>query len=397
MNWRWFVSRTYRQAAELRKQVWYILNSQRDELSERACREVRDALDRFDARVRAGPTRAALREAMDELEKTATQWLQPYPHPGVRENLKEFLVSGVMILGIFSFFIQPMKIPSGSAQPTLYGNVITDLTAPGREQEIPGRLRRFVDWFRGIDYHHWITRDSGLLNIEPPVTTLGFIRTQRLSVGRDTYTFFWPPERLPEFIGARPGQPFQAGQTVLKLKISSGDRLFVDRFTYNFRRPRRGETIVFHTVGIEPHLRIYPGHQGVVPNTHYIKRLVALGGERVRIGDDRHVYINGARLDKTIPGFEKVYDFNGPPRDSVYSGHVNNKTALEYTGRGFAPWFPDGRAEFQVRPNHYLTLGDNTMNSWDSRGWGDFPREFVVGKAFFVFWPFTSRFGPIWR
>lgn len=397
MNWRWFVSRTYRQAAELRKQVWYILNSQRDELAEKACGEVATALTNFDATWRRTLNRAALKAAMAELEKTATRWLKPYANPGVRENLKEFLVSGVLILSIFSFFIQPMKIPSGSAQPTLFGNVVSDLAAPGQETEIPPRWRRFVDWFRGIDYHQWIAKDEGVLRAEPVATLFGFVKTQRFSVGRDTYTFFWPPDRLAEYVGPRTGRVFKPGQTVFRLKVSSGDRLFVDRLTYNFRRPRRGEIIVFHTVDLERKLVTYRGQDILVDNTHYIKRLIALGGERVRIGDDRHVYINGVRLDKNTPGFRKVYDFNGPPRDSVYSGHVNNKQALEYAGRGFAPLFPDGNAEFQVRPNHYLAFGDNTMNSWDGRGWGDFPREYVVGKAFFVFWPFTSRFGPVWQ
>ncbi len=397
MNWRWLVSRTYRQAAELRKHVWYILNSQRDELADKAVGEVAEALAAFDAKFRRTLHRATLRAAMADLEKTATMWLKPYPYPGVRENLKEFLVSGVLILGIFSFFLQPMKIPSGSAQPTLYGNVITDLTEPGVNGEIPPRWRRFVDWFRGIDYHRWMARDTGVLLIEPPATTLGFIKTQRLNIGRDSYTFFWPPERLLDHLRLRPGQTYQAGQEVFRIKISSGDRLFVDRLTYNFRRPRRGEIIVFHTVDLERKLVTYRGQDILVDNTHYIKRLVALGGERVRIGDDRHVYINGRRLDTNTPGFRKVYRFDGPPRDSVYSGHVNNKLALQYAGRGFAPLFPDGDAEFQVRPNHYLAFGDNTMNSWDGRGWGDFPREHVVGRAFFVFWPFTGRWGPIWE
>lgn len=397
MNWRWLVSRTYRQAAELRKHVWYILNSQRDELAEKAAREVNDALVAFDARYRRTLNRAALKAAMADLEKTATMWLKPYPYPGVRENLKEFLVSGVLILGIFSFFLQPMKIPSGSAQPTLYGNVITDLTEPGQAAEVPPRWRRFVDWFRGIDYHRWVARDTGVLLVEPPATTFGFIKTQRLTIGRDSYTFFWPPERLLEQLRIRPGQTYQAGQEVFRIKISSGDRLFVDRMTYNFRRPRRGEIIVFHTVDLERKLVTYRGQDILVDNTHYIKRLVALGGERVRIGDDRHIYINGHRLDTNTPGFRKVYSFNGPPRDSVYSGHVNNKLALQYAGRGFAPLFPDGDTEFQVRPNHYLAFGDNTMNSWDGRGWGDFPREHVVGRACFVFWPLTRRWGPIWE
>ena len=91
---------------------------------------------------------------------------------------------------------------------------------------------------------------------------------------------------------------------------------------------------MFHTVGLEPKLRTYRGQDILVDNTHYIKRLVGLSGEHVRIGDDRHVVINGTRLDNRTPGFEKVYTFEGPPRDSLYSGHVNNKMAIQYSGRG---------------------------------------------------------------
>lgn len=396
MNWRWFVSRTARHAAELRKQVWYILNSQRDLLSPKPLGEVQSALVAFDDAVRAAPDREAIKAAMAALEQRAGQWLQPYPNASTRENIKEFLVSGVLILSIFSFFIQPMKIPSGSAQPTLYGNVVRDVTADS-SVVFPGRLGRVVDWFKGIDYHQWIAGDDGVLNVEPVATTFGFIKTQRFSVGQDTYTFFWPPDNLPNYVAARRSQSFHKGDTVFRLKVSSGDRLFVDRLTYNFRRPDRGETIVFHTVGIDPEVRIYPGQPGLVQNTHYIKRLVGLSAEHVRIGDDRHVVINGVRLDNHTPGFEKVYSFGGPPQDSKYSGHANNQITLKYSGRGSAPWFPDAQSEFVVRTNHYLVLGDNTMNSWDSRGWGDFPREHVVGKARFVFWPFTSRWGLIAR
>lgn len=397
MNWRWLISRTVRRAAELRKQVWFILNSQRDLLSERAREEVQAALGRFDdAMAAARGGRPAVQEAMAALERSGSQWLQPYPSAGTRENIKEFLVSGVLILSLFSFFIQPMKIPSGSAQPTLYGNVVTDVTGEP-EVTFPGRVGRFIDWFRGVDYHRWVAADDGVLAVGPVVTSLGFVKTQRFGVGTDTYTFFWPPDNLPQHVRAKAGQRYQKGDTVFRLRISSGDRLFVDRMTYNFRRPERGETIVFHTVGIDPKLRVFRGPAVLVPDTHYIKRLVAMGGEHVRIGDDRQLVIDGKRLDRTSPGFERVYDFQGPPRDSVYSGHVNNRVALEAVGRGFAPLFPDGQAEFVVRPDHYLVFGDNTMNSWDGRGWGDFPREHVVGKARFVFWPFTSRWGLIAR
>lgn len=393
-NWRWWISRTFRQAADVRKQVWFIQNSQRDLLGTRALVELAEGLQAFDTAYATATDKITVREAAERLDQLAGKWLQPYPHAGTRENIKEFLVSGVFILAVFSFFIQPMKIPSGSAQPTLYGNVVYDLQRQG-DAPIPGRLRRFIDWFRGFDYHHWVVKSDGTLDMGRERVTLGFIRLRTFRVGNDTYTFWWPPEQLDAGCGVRPGQSFAKGDTVFKLKIQSGDRLFVDRFTYNFRRPHRGETIVFTSVGVDPHLRIYRGAPILIPNTHYIKRLIAVGGDKVQIGDDRHVRINGTRFDRTTPGFERVYSFEGPPRDSVYSGHVNERVGAQYGRGGLATLFPDGNAVFEVRPNHYLAIGDNAMNSFDGRSWGDFPREKVVGKACFVFWPFTRRFGPI--
>jgi signal peptidase I len=46
-----------------------------------------------------------------------------------------------------------------------------------------------------------------------------------------------------------------------------------------------------------------------------------------------------------------------------------------------------------VATNHLFVMGDNTMNSLDSRFWGDFPAASSIGKSFFVYWPITKRFG----
>jgi signal peptidase I len=384
---RWFLSKAVREAFELRKQVWIILNSQRDQLSAKAIAEVTTALEGFRASLAGARDRQAVQAVAGRLEETAAKWLKPYPNAGTRENIKEFLVSGVLILTIFNFFVQPMKIPSGSAQPTLYGNVVTNL----KGQEAPvvpafwGKLR---DWFRGIDYHLWIAKEDGRLEMEPVQTVAGFIKIQRFRVGQDTCSFYWPPDNLERLCGAVQGQAFRKGDTVLKLKIASGDRLFIDRLTYNFRRPQRGEVIVFTSTGID----------GLIQNTHYIKRLIAWGGEKVRIGDDRHVVVNNARLDNQNRHFEFVYAFHGPPKDSVYSGHVNDKVGRQYdpAHRSLAPLFPDGNTEFTVRPQHLLAFGDNTMNSFDGRAWGDFPERKAVGRALFVFWPLTTRFGLVW-
>lgn len=383
---RWFLSRTVRQAVELRQQVRKILNSQRDLLTSQAIQTIDTAIQDLNLEMASRPNKPQLRGLMNQLEKTANQLLKPYSYPAVRENVEMLLVVGAVVLAFRTFFFQPMAIPSGSAQPTLYGITEENLRSKPIYQMAQGLDRLFDFCVRGIKYYHVKALSDGAFHgAEEPKSVLPFVKKQRFQIGGETYTVWFPPERLFEKAGLHEGQLFQKGDDVIKLKISSGDHLFVNRMTYNFRQPKRGEIIVFESTGIP----------GLIQNTHYIKRLVALGDEHVRIGNDRHLIINGIRLDASTPHFENVYGFDPkqPPQVDHYSGHVNEHVARENSRPGLASLFPDETQEFVVRPNHYLTMGDNTMNSHDSRNWGDFPREKVIGKCGFVFWPITQRFG----
>jgi len=120
-----------------------------------------------------------------------------------------------------------------------------------------------------------------------------------------------------------------------------------------------------------------------------------LPNERVQIGDDRHMRINGQRIDASTPHFAKVYGFDPHqlPRDSHYSGHLNNTTATaDNVYPGIAPLFPDQDTVFTNGPDTYMVFGDNTCDSSDSRYWGTFPTHNVIGRACFVYWPLTARF-----
>jgi signal peptidase I len=392
---RWLFSRTVRRATNFSRHVQKGLNAQRDLLSQHAIDSVNRAIFELRTTIDSGPDRQSLLDGMARLEKTATRWLKPYPHPSLRENVEVVLVAVSVALAIRTFFLQPFKIPTGSMQPTLYGIVIEDLR-DRPDAELPGGLRRLYEsWVEGISYCHRTAKTDGMLEaFEPPRQIFPFIHRQKLKVGGEWYTVWSSVDNLLRRAGIEPEHLYRRGEDIIRLRIRSGDHLFVDRLTYNFRPPRRGEIIVFETRGI-----LDPQGQPAMPQDQfYVKRLVALGGESVAIGNDRHLRINGALLDASTPHFENVYGFKPgqPPKDSEYSGHLNGHVASQSTPARpsqIAPLFPDEQTAFRVRPRHFLVMGDNTMNSYDGRAWGDFSQTNVIGKHFFVYWPISERFG----
>jgi signal peptidase I len=380
----WFLSKTVRQATAMRKHVLKLLNHQRDILAPQAIQAVQAALTNCQAAIAENADKAALEKHMENLENTANKWLKPYPIAAWRENVEVLLVALAVAMGIRTFFLQPFKIPTGSMQPTLFG-VTSDNLINQPDFKIPTGLTRVREWFKGVSYIHKVAENDGALqSVEQPFRILIFNIWQKLVIGGKTYMIWFPPDygappagSLEGRAGLRRDQFFHKGEDIVKLRVSAGDHLFVDRITYNFRPPKRGEIIVFETKGIE----------GLPQDQFYIKRMVARGGDRVQLADDRHLILNGKRLDASTPHFENVYSFNPkePPLDSHYSGHVN----FPY----LTPYFQNKPDGVVVAPEHFMVMGDNTMNSYDSRAWGDFPATNVIGKSFFVYWPITDRFG----
>jgi len=393
---RWFMSKTVRQAVAVRKHVHRLLRAQQDILSPQAVQAVGASLEELRASVRGGAARAALLKQIENVETVANKWLKPYPHPSWRENVEVLLVAIAVAMGIRTFFLQPFKIPTGSMQPTLFG-VTSENLLDNPDARIPTGLTRIREWFQGISYLDIKAKHGGTLDaISHPLRFLIFNIKQTIRIGGFNQTIWFPPDygserqHLAARAGLQLGRPYSAGEQVVKLKVQSGDHLFVDRLTYNFRKPRRGEIVVFQTAGIaDPRMP---------QNQFYIKRLVAIGGDRVQIGDDRHLIVNGERWDASTPHFENVYSFDlghqpQPPQESQYSGHVNEAVGHQLGKVGLAPLFPDGTKVHQVEPDGYMVMGDNTLNSFDSRSWGEFPAANVIGKSFFVYWPITDRFG----
>lgn len=393
MKLRWFLSGTVRHATDACKHVQKLLDSQRDILSPQAINALTAAIDAMAADLRNNASNDALRARIDEIEKAAAKWSKPYPNVEWRENVEVFLVAIVVAMGIRTFFLQPFKIPTGSMQPTLFGvhgpqfNDYNEDLRDAPDFKMPGPLARIWDAaIYGEVYHQIIAPEDGeVVSVEPqPRRFLHLLNEQNIFVhyvghDQDTSITLWcgPDDYLVHRAGFDRKTTFQKGQPIVRMEEITGDHLFVDRVTYNFRHPERGEIVVFKTKGID-HL---PQDQ------FYIKRLIGLPGDAVSIGEDRHARINGLRLDASTPHFEDIYSFNPkiPAHESAYSGHV-----LEDDYRSLLRTPQDS---IKVPPAHFIVFGDNTVNSLDSRYWGAFPEQNVIGKSFFVYWPISPRFG----
>ena len=142
--------------------------------------------------------------------------------------------------------------------------------------------------------------------------------------------------------------PYKIPTGSMRPTLLEGDRIFVDKVTYRFRPPQRGEIVVFK----------YP----LDPKKDFVKRLVAFGGEEVEIKDGM-VWINGKQLREPAQ-FRSYYYYN----------------------RNDWPFAQEGQV-FKVPADSYFVLGDNSAQSSDSRNWGFVPKKYMVGKAFLIWWP----------
>jgi len=427
---RWFYSKAVREACAMRKHVYRLLSAQRDLLSPMALGAVTAAMNEVQKAIAEGANTGRIRIKAEELEFAANKWLKPYPHPVWRENVEVLLVAIAVAMGVRTFFLQPFKIPTGSMQPTLYGvqsvpdfsriNYSEDrpkVQAQFNEQlkrrnslTIPTGWERIKEWFEGISYVRVVAENDGELQaVDPPVGIKIFNFKQTLWIGGVAHTIWFPPDfgeapleyraGLHKHTAFEDGQFFHKGDEVIKMRVSAGDHLFVDRLTYNFSKPGRGDIVVFETKGIPEEMR---DRFRIPADEFYIKRLVGLGGETLSLAQDYdvadappgaitpvgHLVVNGKPLSASTPHFENLYSFSNPhARTNVLVYHDN-----QYYGHALVQNLSPG-SEFQIHPDGDFVMGDNTMNSLDSRYWGDFPATSIIGKSFFVYWPITSRFG----
>ncbi len=193
-------------------------------------------------------------------------------------------------------------------------------------------------------------------------------------------------------------EPFRIPSDSMMPTLFDGDFIFVSKFSYGLRlpvsntlvvptgTPQRGDVIVF---------RLPPN-----PKINYIKRLVGLPGDRVRVDERNQLYVNDVAMPQQ-PG----PTYAGPKQDLWnYAGVA---TATEQLGeKRHLLMFANGgvkTGEWTVPAGHYFFMGDNRNNSKDSR-WldepdapGFVPAENLVGKAVRIWLNLDTRDGPLWR
>ena len=160
-------------------------------------------------------------------------------------------------------------------------------------------------------------------------------------------------------------KPFRIPSESMVPTLTVGQRVLVDRVSFHFTDPERGDVIVFkppagannNTCGADQGpLQPCPRPTDDRADTNVIKRVVGLPGDRLRVEGGRAV-INGRRLDE-------------PYIRPDASCSICNLTD-----------------EITIPEGHYFMMGDNRGESADSREWGPIPKDWIIGQAFFTYWP----------
>ncbi len=172
-------------------------------------------------------------------------------------------------------------------------------------------------------------------------------------------------------------QAFTIPSESMENTLLIGDYLLVDKFCYGqstlwnrllpYRKVRRGDIVVFH----------YP----INPAQHFVKRVVGVPGDRIRLINKR-VYVNGAPLEE--PYVQYIAHDRQPYRDDF--------PRTDIPGYGVnARWWSEMRKlvedhQLIVPEDYYFVLGDNRDDSQDSRYWGFVPRENIIGRPLLIYW-----------
>ena len=132
--------------------------------------------------------------------------------------------------------------------------------------------------------------------------------------------------------------------------FNDGEYILTDKISYRFTKPKRGDVVIFKS----------PTNQ----NVDFIKRIIALPGEKIEIKNRNIIIYNSDNPD----GFtlSEPYEFIEPISGGYY--------------------LKDGK-KVDVPIDNYIVIGDNRTHSFDSREWGLLPKNSLIGKAWIRYWP----------
>jgi len=313
-------------------------------------------------------------EIMRQLDEKYGDLLRTERHHGRKENAEVALVAIALALGVRAYILQPFKIPTHSMRPTLLGILNQPENNPP-----PGPLIRILDLgLQGKSYHRMVAPQDGNILSVRETRLFGIIPWTTTEVVADGWTeSIWTSlqESREGGLRIRAGDRVKTGDVLANFSSATGDHLFVNKLIYQFKKPHRADTFVFTTEnieGIESGLRL----RGIEGSQYYIKRCVALGGDLLQV-QPPELWINGQPA--LSPACQRV-----AAQKDGYPGYTLGPTYLNS---------PDDT--YRVPGKDYWAMGDNSPNSFDSRGWGPVPAANLVGKGAFVYWPITKRWGLI--
>ncbi|MBP7230135.1 MAG: signal peptidase I [Moraxellaceae bacterium] len=169
-------------------------------------------------------------------------------------------------------------------------------------------------------------------------------------------------------------EPFTIPSGSMLPTLQVGDYILVNKFSYGFRLPVVGTEVIPVAKPVRGDIMVFKYPEQ--PNINFIKRVVGVPGDKVRIEGGR-VWLNGQELPR-----EEVMFPEGESWELYYQQATGDARHLIRHEEGRESMSP--QREWLVPADSYFMLGDNRDNSRDSRFWGFVPDRYIVGKAFFI-------------
>lgn len=399
-----FKPRHLKESVNFRKGVEKFVHFKKHLLDTEKLAAIRSELEALRQLEATRPDRPAIEAAQEKLEalcRSSVPAAHAKPVGWLPENVDVFFTAIVIALGIRAYFLQPFKIPTGSMQPTLNGVICESKPADEPFPSVPVQAWQWIFNSRSHDDIRAETDDAVVKVTEKNFLVFFTRATIHMRSGKThavsaTKAAVMQGAGWPQAGGelAMP-VPVSQGEIIFRGTSQGGDHLLVDKMSYHFRKPKRGEVFVFSTKGIKG-IESGPSFRQEFGSQNYIKRLCAVPGDTLEITPDRQLLINGQRAEGF--GFERVMS-----RQDGYNGYL------------IPPAYPTPPViRFDFRPGQYETtlgrfwkndvrvpqpiywaMGDNQANSSDSRSWGPVPQVNLVGPALLVYWPLGNHFGRI--